>query len=66
LDEVGEMPLSQQAKLLRVLQERKIQRVGCYEERAVSFRMIAATHVELESAVVEKKTPGRSLLSNRS
>ncbi len=54
LDELGEMPVSQQAKLLRVLQERKVQRVGCYEERNVRFRTIAATHVDLERAVQEK------------
>lgn len=55
LDEIGDMPLHQQAKLLRVLQERKVQRVGSTEERAVSFKSISATHVNLENAVADKK-----------
>lgn len=55
LDEIGDMPLHQQAKLLRVLQERKVQRVGSTEERQVSFKSISATHVNLENAVMDKK-----------
>lgn len=55
LDEIGHMPLHQQAKLLRVLQERKVQRVGSTEERQVSFKSISATHVNLENAVMDKK-----------
>ncbi|MFN8943311.1 MAG: sigma 54-interacting transcriptional regulator, partial [Pseudobdellovibrionaceae bacterium] len=55
LDEIGDMPLHQQAKLLRVLQERKIQRVGSLEERPVSFKSISASHVNLENAVADKK-----------
>lgn len=55
LDEIGDMPLNQQAKLLRVLQERKVMRVGSTDERAVSFKSISATHVNLENAVAEKK-----------
>ena len=55
LDEIGEMPLNQQTKLLRVVQDRTVQRVGSYEERKVSFRLIAATHVDLQKAVTEKK-----------
>lgn len=51
LDEIGEMPLNQQAKLLRVIQERKIQRVGSFEERLASFRTISATNVDLKLAV---------------
>jgi len=51
LDEIGDMPLSQQPKLLRALQERSIQRVGEVEERAVSFRTISATHIPLKAAV---------------
>lgn len=55
LDEIGDMPLSQQPKLLRALQERMIQRVGEVEERAVNFRTISATHISLKKAVEEKK-----------
>jgi len=51
LDEIGELPLSQQPKLLRVLQERTLQRVGTHDERKVNFRCVAATHVNLEEAV---------------
>lgn len=55
LDEIGDMPIHQQAKLLRVLQERKVQRVGSAEERSVSFKSVSATHVNLENAVIDKK-----------
>lgn len=55
LDEIGDMPLNQQAKLLRVLQERKVQRVGSTEERSVSFKSICATNVNLNNAVSERK-----------
>jgi len=58
LDEIGEMPLNQQAKLLRVLQERKVQRVGSHDERPCNFRLIAATHVDLQRAVEEKRFRG--------
>lgn len=53
LDEIGDMPLSQQPKLLRALQERMIQRLGEVEERQVNFRTISATHVSLKKAVEE-------------
>lgn len=55
LDEIGEMPLPQQAKILRVIQERKVQRVGSFEERLASFRTISATHVNLPEAVQQKR-----------
>lgn len=55
LDEIGDMTLHQQAKLLRVLQERKVQRVGSIEERSVSFRCISATNIDLNRCI-EKKT----------
>jgi len=51
LDEIGEMSLSQQAKLLRVLQERRITRLGETIERACNFRTIAATHVDVCGAI---------------
>lgn len=47
LDEIGDMPLNLQAKLLRVLQERKIQRVGGTKAVPVDVRVIAATHQDL-------------------
>ena len=49
------MPLSQQAKILRVLQERVVQRVGSYEDKQINFRCVAATHVDLDRAVKEEK-----------
>ncbi|MEQ1875935.1 MAG: sigma-54 dependent transcriptional regulator [Bdellovibrionia bacterium] len=55
LDELGDMPLPQQAKLLRVIQSRKVQRVGSHDEREVNFRCIAATNVDLESAILQKR-----------
>ena len=51
LDEVGEMPLAMQVKLLRVLQERKIKAVGDHSEVSVDVRVLAATNRELEEDV---------------
>lgn len=51
LDEVGDLPLSQQANLLRFLQEKTIVRVGGYEEIEVDIRVIAATNIDLKQAV---------------
>jgi len=51
LDEIGEMPLSTQVKLLRVLQEREVVRVGGSKPITVDVRVISATHVDLEKAV---------------
>jgi len=51
LDEIGEMSLAMQVKLLRVLQERRIRRVGGTEECPIDTRIIAATHRDLEKMV---------------
>jgi len=51
LDEIGEMPVAMQVKLLRVLQEREIDRVGGQEPIAVDVRIIASTNKILESMV---------------
>lgn len=51
LDEIGEMPIGTQAKLLRVLEERKLRRLGSKVESAVDVRVLAATNKEPETAV---------------
>ena len=53
LDEIGEMPLNLQVKLLRVLQERTITKVGATKSEAVDIRIVAATNVNIEKAVAQ-------------
>ena len=53
LDEISEMPLGLQAKLLRVLQEGEIERLGAEATRKVNVRMVTATNVDLEAAVAQ-------------
>ncbi len=54
LDEIGELPLTMQAKLLRVLEDRMIWRLGSKRPRKLNVRVVAATHRDLRQMVAEK------------
>jgi DNA-binding NtrC family response regulator len=54
LDEIGDLPLTIQAKILRVLQNQELQRVGSPEVRKVNVRIVAATHRDLRKMVAER------------
>ena len=62
LDEVGDLPLAAQVKLLRVLQDGEIKRVGADETRTVDVRVLAATNVDLVDAIQAGRVPARPLL----
>lgn len=55
LDEIGEMPLFMQAKLLRVMQDKEFSRIGSNVKIKLNARIICATNIEIEKAVIEKK-----------
>jgi len=55
LDEIGDMPLGPQAKILRVLQDGRVRRIGGYEEIPVGARIITATNKDLKVMVQEKR-----------
>ncbi len=55
LDEIGDMPFSMQSRLLRVIQERSVCRLGASSEVAVDFLLISATHQNLNELVLAKR-----------
>jgi len=55
LDEIGDMPLNMQAKLLRVLEEGEVERIGGDKPIAVNVRVVVATHRDLEARVREER-----------
>ena len=54
LDEIGEMPIQLQAKLLRVLQEKEVVRLGGRDPIALDFRLVAATNKDLKAGIADK------------
>ena len=55
LDEIGDMPLYLQAKILRIIQEKKIERIGSNKSIDLDIKIIAATNVNLEEKIKEQK-----------
>ena len=64
LDEIGDMPAAMQAKLLRVLQEGELERIGGERPIVVNTRVIVATHRDLEALVQEGHVPRGPLPSH--
>lgn len=58
LDEIGELPLACQAKLLDVIETKSLRRLGAVQSRQVDVRFMAATHVDLELAVAARRFRG--------
>lgn len=55
LDEVADLPLAMQVKLLRAIQERSVRKIGATSEEAVDVRIVSATHQNLEECVANKR-----------
>jgi len=55
LDEIGDMPLTLQARLLRVLETREVTRLGASQSRKVDFALVCATHQDLQEAVQQRR-----------
>ena len=55
LDEIGDLPLDMQAKLLRVMQEKVVRRVGAEDEEEIDVRFVAATHFDLKQRVTDNQ-----------
>src|SRR5690606_14732606 len=51
LDEIGDLPLAMQAKLLRVIQERRVRALGAVQEDPIDVRLVSATHRDLPALV---------------
>ena len=62
LDEIAEMPIDLQAKLLRVLEDRRFRPLGAEEERPLLARIVASTHVDLQRRIARGPLPRRPLL----
>ena len=65
IDEIGEMPAAMQAKLLRVLEDGSMRRVGSLRERRVNVRVITATNRNLAEEVLRQSVPRGSLLPDQ-
>ena len=65
LDEVGDLRMDLQAKLLRAIQEGEIERVGGTKPIKTEFRLIAATNIDLETRGEGRALPRRSLLPHQ-
>lgn len=53
LDEIGDMPLAFQTRLLRILEDGSVRRIGSATSRTVDFRLLAASHVDLQQAIAQ-------------